>query len=189
MALKLITPATALALSVDDAKLQARIDDSVLDTRLQAYILAATEMAEQHLGRAIMPQTWELTLDAFPDAFELTRVPVSAVSSVKYYDLDGVQQTLSSSLYTFDSADDYGSAYVVPAYGTTWPSTKDQINAVAVRYVAGYAAAANVPPAITAWIALMVAAMVDNPSLEQSKQTYSLGYADRLLDRYKVWHA
>lgn len=57
---------------------------------------AATEAAEQMTGRAIMPQTWELTLDAFPDALELTRVPVASVTSLKYFDATGTEQTLSN---------------------------------------------------------------------------------------------
>jgi hypothetical protein len=72
-------------------------------------------------------------------------------------------------------------------YGDTWPDTRAQINAVAVRYVAGYANAAAVPDSIKAWIKLQVSAMYENREAEGSVQTFKLGFADRLLDRYKVW--
>jgi uncharacterized phiE125 gp8 family phage protein len=174
--------------AVEEAKLQARMDGTTaLDTSIGSYIVAATELAEQATGRAIMPQTWELTLDAFPDALQLTRVPAASIVSIKYFDATGTQQTLSNSLYALDNADEYGYAYVVPVYAGSWPSTRDQINAVAVRYVAGWPDAASVPTGIKAWINLMVAAMVDNPAAVSDKQTFSLGFADRLLDRYKVW--
>ena len=65
--------------------------------------------------------------------FKLTRIPAASVTSLKYFDADGVQQTLSSGAYALDSADDYGPAYVVPAYASSWPSTRDQVNAVALR--------------------------------------------------------
>lgn len=189
MALKLITAASALPVTLADAKLQCREDTNALDSRITAYIGAATEMAEQITGRAIMPQTWELTLDAFPAAFELTRVPAASITSLKYVDTSAVQQTLGNTLYALDNADDYGSAYVVPVYAGSWPSTRDQINAVALRYVAGYADAGSVPEPIKSWILLVVAAMYENPSSERIErgQVLSLGFADRLLDRYRVW--
>lgn len=189
MALKLITPATELAVSLAEAKLHLRIDDAADDTLISAFITAATEMAEQATCRAIMPQTWELTLDAFPAALQLTRVPAASVISLKYTDSTGTVQTLASNLYTLDRADDYGHAYVVPAYATSWPNTRDQINAVALRYVAGYADAASVPESIKAWIKLMVGAMYENREAETvgNGSAIKLGFADRLLDRYKVW--
>jgi len=189
MALKLITPATLLPVTVAEAKLQARLDDDVLDTRVSAYITTATQMAEQITGRAIMPQTWELSLEEFPCEFELTRVPVVSVTSLKYLDFNGVQQILSSDLYTLDAADDFGEACVEPAYGTSWPIARCQSNAVVLRYLAGYADAASVPQSIRDWIILMVSAMVDNPAIESNTQTYSLGFADRMLDRYRVYCA
>lgn len=187
MALKLITAASALAVSLAEAKLHIKVTDTEEDALITAFITSATEAAEQLTGRAIMPQTWELTLDAFPDAFELTRVPVTSVTSIIYADSAGTPQTLLNTLYTVDSADDAGFAYVVPVYAGSWPSTRDQINAVALRYVAGYADAASVPESIKAWIKLMIGAMYESRQLEGAKQTYSLGFADRLLDRYKVW--
>lgn len=186
MALKLITPATELAVSLAEAKAHLKVDIADDDTLITAFIIAATELAEQATGRAIMPQTWELTLDAFPDAFELTRVPAVSITSLKYFDTSGTQQTLGSALYTLDNTDDFGSAFVVPVYSGVWPDTRAQINAVALRYVAGYAAAANVPDSIKAWIKLQVGAMYENREAEGAVQTYALGFADRLLDRYKV---
>lgn len=187
MALKLITPPTTLAVSLAEAKLHLRVDGTDEDTLITACIIAATEYAEQATGRAIMPQTWELTLDAFPAAFPLTRTPVASVTSVKYYDQDGVQQTLGTARYMLDNADDFGPAKVVPVYGDIWPATRCQTNAVALRYQAGWPDAASVPDSIKAWIKLQVGAMYENRQAEGAVQTYALGFADRLLDRYKVW--
>jgi uncharacterized phiE125 gp8 family phage protein len=187
MALKLITAPSTYPVTLAEAKLHCRVDASDEDALITALITAATEMAEQATGRAIMPQTWELTLDAFPDAFELTRIPVASVTSLKYWDTDGVQQTLDAGQYALNNADDFAAATVAPVYGATWPATRGQINAVAVRYVAGYADAAAVPDSIKSWIKLQVGAMFENREAEGAVQTYALGFADRLLDRYKVW--
>lgn len=191
MALKLITPATTYPVTLADAKLHCRVDTNADDALITALITAATDMAEQNMRRAIMTQTWELTLDEFPDAFELTRVPVQSITSVKYFDTTGTQQTLSSALYALDNADENGFSFVVPVYNGTWPTTRDQINAVAVRYVAGYADAASVPEGIKQWIKLMVSTMYENRETEAYSSravstTVQMSFVDRLLDRYRV---
>jgi uncharacterized phiE125 gp8 family phage protein len=187
MALKLITPATELAVSLAETKLHLRVETPDEDALITAMVMAAAEVAEQKTGRAIMAQTWELTLDAFPEAFKLTRVPAASITSIKYWDTAGNQQTLGTSLYTLDNSDDFGVAYVVPVYGSAWPDTRTQINAVAVRYTAGTTTEAAVPASIKAWIKLQVSAMYENRELEGSVQTYALGFADCLLDPFKVW--
>ena len=189
MSLRLITPATELAVSLSEAKEHLRVDSNHEDTIITAMIEAATEMSEQKTGRSIMLQTWELTLDAFPDAFEITGIPLASITSVRYADTTGDMQTLDAAGYAMDNTDDYGPAYIVPAHGTTWPSTRDQINAVAVRYVSGYANAAAVPASIKAWIKLTVGAMHANRESEAVGNIglVTLGFADRLLDRSKVW--
>ena len=189
MALKLITPASTYPVTLAEAKLHLRVDGTDEDALISALITSATEGAEQMTGRAIMSQTWELTLDAFPDAFELTRVPVVSVTSVKYYDSAAVQQTMLNTLYTLDNTDDFGYAYVVPAYATTWPTTNDQINSVVVRYVCGYASAAAVPEPIKSWIKLQLGAMYANRECEviERGNVLKLGFVDALLARYRVY--
>lgn len=187
MALKLITAAAALAVSLVEAKAHLRVTVVDDDALINALITAATETAEQMTGRALMPQIWELTLDAFPAAFELTRTPVASVTSLKYTNSAGVLTALDGAAYTLDTASDFGPAYVVPAYGLAWPAARDQVNAVALRFVAGYASAAAVPEPIKAWIKLQVGAMYENREAEGGMQTHALGFVDRLLDRYKVY--
>ena len=192
MALKLITAATTLAVSLVEAKEHLRVTESNEDTLITGMIAAATETAEQITGRAIMPQTWELTLDAFPGAFELTRIPAVSVTSLKYTDSAGVLTTMDAADYTMDIADDFGFAYVIPAYGAEWPTARDQVNAVAVRYVAGYANAAAVPEGIKSWIKLTVSTMYENREAEAYSSravsaTVKMSFVDALLDRYKVY--
>lgn len=191
MALKLITAPTTYPVTLAEAKLHCKIDQDTDDTLVTALITAATEMCEQKIGRAIMTQTWELTLDGFPSEFELTRVPVASVTSVKYLDMDGVQQTLSNALYTVRTADDFGYAKVAPVYNTEWPLAQDSFDAVAVRFVAGYANAAAVPEGIKQWVKLMVSTMYENRETEAYSSravstTVQMSFVDRLLDRYRV---
>lgn len=192
MALKLITPPTALAITLAEAKAHLRVTDTTEDLLISAMILAASETAEQITGRAIMPQTWELALDAFPAEFALTRVPALSVVSLKYLNEAGALTTLDPSAYTLNSVNDFGFAYVEPAYSTEWPATRDTTNAVTLRFTAGYADATVVPESIKAWIKLTVSTMYENREAEAYSSravsaTVKMSFVDGLLDRYKVW--
>lgn len=192
MSLKLITPATVLAVTLAEAKLHCRIDITDDDDMVTEMIGAATQAAEHLMGRALLPQTWELALDAFPDEFELTRIPVASVESLKYLDSTGADITLSNTLYKLDAANDFAPARVVPAYATSWPTARLEANSVRLRFVAGYAAAADVPNAIKQWIKLQVGAMYEGREGElvmQGGTAVKLGFVDALLDRYRVWGA
>lgn len=164
MALKLITAPTVLPVSVADAKLSCRFDSSALDTDIEDMIKDAQRLTEHETGVSLTQSTWEVSLDSFPEAIELTRVPVASITSIKYKDLDGVEQTLSSGAYALDAQDAYGFAYVVPLYGTTWPDTRDEINAVKVQFVAGVATAAEVPSHLRRKVKIYVAQMLDDPA-------------------------
>ena len=137
-----------------------------------------------------MAQTWEAGFDAFPTAIALTRTPVLSVTSITYIDATGTLQTLSSALYTLTQSDS-GFASITPVYGAVWPSMRGDIDGIKVRYVAGYANAASVPDLIKSWVYLQVGAMYENREAEvvERGSAISLGFADRLLDRYRVWSA
>ena len=191
MALKLITAPSTLPVTLAEAKAHLRIDHADEDTLITALIATATAGAEHETGRALMAQTWEVTLDAFPDAVELTRTPVQSIESVTYANSEGTPTVLSNVFYALDAADEFGWAYVVPAYAGAWPETRDEINAVRVRYVAGYASAEEVPAAIKSWILLQVGALYENRESEAVKlgrgSALKMGFVDALLARYKVW--
>lgn len=166
MSLKLITPpnvSTGLCVTVADAKLSCRFDPSDLDADIAQMILDGQTLVDHEVGVCLMAQTWEAALDAFPDAITLTRTPVASVTSITYIDAAGVLQTLSPAAYVLDSGDAFGKSYIVPAYGESWPETRDEINAVKVRYVVGYADAASVPSHLKRQVLINVAKLIANP--------------------------
>jgi uncharacterized phiE125 gp8 family phage protein len=102
-------------------------------------------------------------------------------------DPDGATQVWSSLSYYVDKRSEPG--YVVPAYGTDWPATRDQANAVTVRYAAGYGAAASaVPAAIRAWILLATATLYETREADDVKVKAQHLFVDGLLDRYRILH-
>lgn len=178
MALKLITPAAGLAVALEDMKLSLRVDASALDDDITAMIFDAMRLVEHEVGVCLMPQTFELSLDAFPGAVELTRLPVASVVSVTYTDPAGSPVVLATSAYVVDAGDDYGPAQVVPADGGAWPATRDEVNAVRVRYVAGYPDAASVPPHLKRQVKIFCAQLLEDPaSLSDRLSAISKVYA------------
>jgi len=192
MALQRLSAPSTWPVSLADVKAHCRVDLNDDDALLQTLLEAATEMAEQATGRALLPQTWELSLESFPptrsiysEALVLTRVPVQSIVSLSYTDVAGMLQTLLPVDYLLNNCDDFGFATVVPAFATLWPSGARDLK---LRFVAGYVDASAVPASIQQWIKLQVAAMYDNREAETTGRgvQIKLGFVDALLNRYRV---
>jgi len=122
---------------------------------LAMMITAARKWCEEYTERAFIAQTWEVRLDAFPDALMCPRPPVMYVSSLKYVDTAGELQTIDPADYYLDTWK--GPGWVMPAYGSGWPATRDEANAVRLQVVCGYGAAgSDVPEPIRHAIVLIV---------------------------------
>jgi len=189
MPAKLITAPAVEPVTLVEAKAHLYVTHGDDDALIGAYIAAAREDAEHRLQRALVEQTWELALDAFPNVIVLPMAPLVSITSIKYIDDAGVEQTLGSSTYYADTVAEPGQ--VVPKYGESWPTTRAERNAVRVRYVAGYGDSGSfVPAAIRQWILLRVGSLYENRESAVSGQPIQQAprdFADGLLDRYKVY--
>ena len=135
--------------------------NTTADPILVMLIAAATKAAEAETRRALVTQTWDMSLDRFPGwEMHVPLPPLQSVTSITYVDSDGVTQTLAADQYVVDTKSE--PARITPAYGCVWPSTRWQANAVTVRFVAGYGAAGAVPSGIKAWMALRIKTQWDN---------------------------
>lgn len=192
MRTRLITAPVATAVSLEEAKLHLRVTHNAEDSLITALIKTATGRCEHLIGRAIMPQTWELILDdAFPTNgdIELLHPPVQSITSVKYIDaVTANEVTLANNQYSLDKDSEPG--WLMPAYGVEWPSTLKVANAIRVRYVAGYADAASVPDVIKQWMLLTIGTYYANREsvvVGSITQSFDRGTYDGLLDSVKVW--
>lgn len=186
MTYKLITAPSVEPVTLAEAKLHLRVDDNADDTRITAMIVAARHRAEQLTNRLFGTQTWELVLDAFPPEFTVHNAPLTAVTTIKYLDATGTEQTLSSAAYVVDA--DNLPARITLAEGYTWPETKAITNAVRVRYTGGHAASDADLAALKQWMLVAIgtwyrhAEAIDAGSFAEVPRTF----VDGLLDRYKV---
>lgn len=159
MRLRLLVAPTETPVTLDEAKAHLRETDVEQDAQIEAFLKGAVSMLDGRdgiLGRALCTQTWDLLLDCFPatSAIGIPLPPLQSVTSVTYVDPDGATQTMPSGDYIVDTASDPG--VLALAFGKSWPSVRLQRNAITIRFVAGYGAAAAVPPAIKDAIKLLI---------------------------------
>lgn len=156
--------------SVADLKANERISHSQHDsTLLPDAIKSAYAFLDGRYGwlnRSILTQKWSIWLPRFQNEIELKFGPVSAVDSITYFDEDGVEQTLSTSLYEVITGEITG--HVIKAANTVWPTLDERRRAVKITYTAGFGDADTIPfpinHSIKKAITLLASHFYRNPS-------------------------
>lgn len=120
-----------------------RVDGTTEDGYLGDLLASVRARYERDNGLALCTQTLVQQMDRFPATIELMRWPVTSIASITYVDGTGASQTVAPSDYLSDLIS--APARIRPAHGRTWPAARDQVNAVAITFTAGYAAGAAPP--------------------------------------------
>lgn len=159
----LVTPPAETPIDLEDAKRVIGITHSDDDGLITAFIEAATEWLDGYsgvLGRALVDQTWKISMSGMCRRVLLPLAPVSAITSVTYYDPDGAQQTVAPGGYGLfaDAAGPY--LQFVHDYG--FPALYAREDAVSVTVTAGYGSADDVPAPIRQAIRMLVAGWYEN---------------------------
>jgi uncharacterized phiE125 gp8 family phage protein len=191
--LQKIVDAVTEPVSVDEAKAHLRVDGTLDDAYIAVLITAARTDAENRLQRSLTETTWRVTLDHFPDEIMLPMPKALEVMEVQYIATDGTPVVLDPLTYSLDNVRE--PAWIVPNFGSEWPSTRDQINAVRVTYKAGYLLGgtneqqrAAVPAPIRQWMFLAIGRMYEfREASLQGQAIHDLQFADGLLDTYRVF--
>jgi uncharacterized phiE125 gp8 family phage protein len=181
------------AVTVEDAKDHLRITDNTSDGAVAQFIAAATEEAEQYMGRGLLTQSYTLVLDWFVNEVELPMAaPLQSVTSVKYYDDDGTQQTLATIYYDTDTVSRPGKVVLKP--GQSWPSVQSERRngRVEIIYVVGWTSPELIPERIKQGIRQYVAYLeLDRDGLEplalQAKQAAERCWSDRVYWTPPTW--
>ena len=131
-----LTSPQNLGVSVAEAKQHLRIaaSDVEQDTLIQTLLESAIEKVQRDTGKQLITVAFRQEGQTFEDAGELHYGPAVSVTSVKYIDTDGVENTLDPSVYVFDA----GRQKVKLAFGQEWPEVADYDSAVKIEYTAGY---------------------------------------------------
>lgn len=187
--LVVIAAPAMLPVTLTAAKAHVRVDSNDDDATLTGFIEAAVAYAERFMGRALVDQTFELTLDAVPAGgapVKLPRPPLIEVLEVAAVDSAGNETPLTG--YRVDTAQAPG-RLLAPASG--WP----QGSGLRIRYRAGYIRMEGSPPAAVGDVPadINAALMLYVGSLYMQRETLAIGTvsvvpwsAEQLLRNHRV---
>lgn len=181
MSARLILPPVGLPVSLAAAITKARADGAGMDAEIELEVRGIAGQVEHEIGRALIEQTWVVTLTDFPAVIKLPKAaPLIAIEHVQFYDADGELQTLAPQDYMVPKNSE--PALVMPAPGRRWPDTAVRADAVEVRYRCGYGADhTSVPAAIQSYILGRIEAIFAPAESRSAK------FLDGLLDPYRVY--
>jgi uncharacterized phiE125 gp8 family phage protein len=165
------TAASELPISLTDMKLFLRVDSTADNALISTLIEVATDVVQECVSKQFVDASYTWNMDSFPtldtDILYIPMNPLDSVTSIKYYDTDGDQQTWSSDDYIVDTNSLKGRIYL--AADTSWPTTEARYDAVEVIFKAGYSAdATSVPKAAIQAIQLLVTHWYENRQAVQT---------------------
>lgn len=150
MQLKLISPPNAEPITTEEAVSYLRLGTIFPDesTYLSSLIKSAREYCENLQGRAYITQTWELTLDEFPDgSIYLPKGELQSVNSFKFIDFKGAENTLVENV---DYIVGLKSNRLSPVFGGSWyHGDLRPLDAISIVFTCGYGDSKSFVPETT----------------------------------------
>ena len=208
MSLRLVTDATAEPVTLAEQKAWSGISTvlTLWDDLISASIKTARRECENKIKRALMPQTWKLVFEDFPDAITLPRPPVESASDITIQHMDSsgssttmAKTSISTCRYIVDVAAEPAEIFLKGS--ASWPEVYDQQNAVTVTYITGYplkstgttgsggsSQVPDPPENCKTWIKLRVGSLFENRegfvvvAMNQGLQETPHNFFDGLLD-------
>lgn len=150
--LTLVTAPSVKPVAQATVKAHLRVDASDEDTLIDIYTDVATDVAEKRTGRTLITQTWGESFQRPSKKMPLSKGPAQSIVSVKFFDIDNVEQTATLSDFMLIKGND-----CQWVESSNWPATYDREDAITVQYITGYGdGPADIPPSYTAIILLLV---------------------------------
>lgn len=194
MNLALVTPAASLPVTLSEAKAHLRVVDAAEDSLITLYLGAAVQAVQDATGRALITETWRLSLPSFPDGeIILGRAPLLSVTEIRYWSDAAVpvDTALAASVYQViaPSGPTAPEGRVMLAPVQDWPATQpDRADAVRITFTAGYgAAAASVPSPLRSAVLLLTGDLYENREAGNVKALTENPTVQRLLSPYRIW--
>jgi uncharacterized phiE125 gp8 family phage protein len=177
------TPAAASGvLSTADLKEFLRVEHALDDSLIDAIRDAAVRWVEDYLSTFLGDAPAIAYLDAFTSG-NFPIFPIQSITEVKYYDVDGVLQVLSTDNYYFDLI--RAPARIV---FTNPPAIEsERLSAVIIVTFAGYLEA-DIPGPVLHAVKLVAAHFYENRAEEQRNVSHRLKLGvDSLLSQYRLF--
>lgn len=172
--------------SVTEVKEHLREDrnDSSTDAYIKTLIKSARYRLEAATGRALFTQTRQLRLVSFPPGNKilLPGYPVASITSVKYYDDSGVQQTWSSAEY---SLKDSKPNWLQLGYDYDFPTHRSSRDEIEIEYICGESSVSSIDPRVFHAIYLDVELNYDG-YMDDRRRGAAIRAYDSLVDQLKI---
>lgn len=151
-----LTPPALEPVSLPEARVFLRLDQSEEDGLLATLITAARLMVEAASGRCLIDQHWRIVLDRWPGSgrIRLPLSPVSSITAARVYDVLGEARPVAADALQLDKAAD---PPLIRVTGEV-PEIGRARGAIEIDLVAGYGATASVVPALLRQAVLRLAA-------------------------------
>lgn len=168
-ALQIVRAPYVLPITLAEAKLHLRVDNTEEDSLVSALIEAATNFCENWTGRKFISQQLDVYFSSFSKKLEIPFPPCISIDGVFYINQDGSEIELDESAYSARIMSQPAAIFSAP--NTCWPETISNWNAVRVRFTAGYPSAdqnspadmaSGVPAALKAAIKLVIGDLYQN---------------------------
>lgn len=200
--LHLKTAPASEPVDVTQAQEHSRISTTEDVALLEALITAARQELEIRTGRALVTQTWQMLMNAWPggDRIVIPKPPLQQVVSVTYVGSDDVTRTMAAADYDVEFAATapvlnpyHPVGSIVLGYGESWPTeTLRPAAPITVEFTAGYGTGAQVPKPLQQAILLLVGYWYENREAGGDTK-YANGMSqipfgvDALCAPFKVW--
>jgi uncharacterized phiE125 gp8 family phage protein len=147
MPLLLTTPPIAEPLALADVKAHLRLAITDDDDYITALITAARRAIESHYALTLMPQSWALFADAWPNdrVFHIPLWPVQSVESLMVFADDDTSVTIDPSNFYLDIST--RPARYALRQGRVFAQPGRGINGIKISFTAGFGVDATAVPA------------------------------------------
>ena len=164
----LLTAPTVEPVTLDEAKLSARVDGSEWDDLITGYIAAARQVAEQETGARFITQTQRAEFTDWPTVADIIPVYRPSAVAVSYWNGSAWVTLTNVTHYAWAAVD--GGFVIAPPLNGALPTLGSIAIGPRVRIDAtsGEATAATVPQCVKTFIGALVTLMVHDPALTAS---------------------
>lgn len=168
-----------LAYPLSKVKEYLRVTGTDQDAVISQLINSAVDIIEHETWIVLHSRSFTMYMDDFtmltngrlaPSAL-IAKYPVTAISSVKYYDTSNSLQTMSASDYSTDIQSNLTRIY----FENTYNVYNDRFNAVEIAFTAGYADWHDIPDQYVQCLLALVHELYDG------RQEETITIADRLM--------
>lgn len=162
--------------TLEQVKSHLRIDGYDQDTYLSTLIISAVKLTERATGRALLRTSFSISVDTFRD-IELPKPPFVAISSITYLDDASQSQTLATTTYDIDDAEEP----CLIVFEKDLPQLADTRLPITINYSAGYADADAIPEPIKQYVLMIVGSLYDTSRSAHSEYALHTTPTARML--------